>query len=51
MKILRVLVVDDSPHNRRTLADLLRTYAGVEVVGTAIDGEQALRMAAELNPT
>jgi two-component system chemotaxis response regulator CheB len=50
MKKLRVLVVDDSALNRRTLGDILRATDGVEVVGTAVDGEQALRMAAELDP-
>jgi two-component system chemotaxis response regulator CheB len=50
MKTLRVLVVDDSAHNRRSLADLLRNIASVDVIGTAADGEQALRMASELSP-
>ncbi len=50
MRSLRVLVVDDSALNRRTLGDLLRATAGVEVVGTAVDGEQALRLSAELEP-
>jgi two-component system chemotaxis response regulator CheB len=50
MRDLRVLVVDDSALNRRTLGELLRSSAGVHVVGTAGDGEQALRMASQLNP-
>jgi two-component system chemotaxis response regulator CheB len=50
MKTLRVLVVDDSALNRRMLAEVLRGYEGVEVAGSAADGEQALRMADELRP-
>ena len=47
---LRVLVVDDSAYNRRTISELLRSVPGVEVVGKASDGDEALRMAAELSP-
>ena len=50
MRSLRVLVVDDSALNRRTLSELLRSYPGVEVAGSAADGEQALRLAEELKP-
>ncbi len=47
---LRVLVVDDSAYNRRTIAELLSSLEDVEVVGKASDGDEALRMAAELSP-
>lgn len=47
---LRVLVVDDSAYNRRTIAELLETLPDVEVVGKAADGDEALRMAAQLTP-
>jgi two-component system chemotaxis response regulator CheB len=50
MRPLRVLVVDDSAVNRRTLADLLGQIPGVSVVGAAQDGDEALRSAATLNP-
>lgn len=50
MKNLRVLVVDDSAFNRRTLGELLDAIPGVEVVGKAGDGEEALRCVAELVP-
>ena len=49
MARLRVLIVDDSAMNRRTLTDLLEE-AGVEVVGVASDGDEALRLAASLAP-
>ncbi len=46
----RVLVVDDSPANRRTISELLESEAGVTVVGRASDGEEGLKRAAELRP-
>jgi len=50
MRPLRVLIVDDSAVNRRTLTDLLSQMAGVTVVGAAQDGDEALRSAATLAP-
>jgi two-component system chemotaxis response regulator CheB len=50
MRPLKVLVVDDSAVNRRTLADLLGQMAGVTVVGVAQDGDEALRYAASFAP-
>jgi two-component system chemotaxis response regulator CheB len=50
MRPLRVLIVDDSAINRRTLADLLGQIPGVSVVGAAQDGDEALRSSALLNP-
>ncbi len=47
---IRLLVVDDSAYNRRNIADVFATYAEVEVVGKAADGEEALRLAALLKP-
>jgi two-component system, chemotaxis family, protein-glutamate methylesterase/glutaminase len=46
---LRVLVVDDSETNRRTLRDLLQGTP-YEVVGDAADGEEALKKALDLRP-
>ena len=43
---LRVLVVDDSAFNRRTISDLLTSIPGIEVIGKAGDGEEALLLAA-----
>jgi two-component system chemotaxis response regulator CheB len=40
-----VLVADDSAFNRRTIADILQHLPGVEIVGKAVDGEQALQLA------
>ena len=50
MRPLRVLIVDDSAVNRRTLTELLSQMAGVTVVGAAQDGDEALRSAATLAP-
>ncbi|NOY92287.1 MAG: chemotaxis-specific protein-glutamate methyltransferase CheB [Deltaproteobacteria bacterium] len=50
MKTMRILVVDDSAFNRRTLAELLERIPDVEVVGRATDGDEALRLVHELSP-
>lgn len=47
---LRVMVVDDSALNRRAIGDVLGALEGVEVVGKAADGDEALRLAASLLP-
>jgi DNA-binding NarL/FixJ family response regulator len=48
--MIRVVAADDQRVVRDGLAMLLGLLPGVEVVGTAVDGEQALAMAAELRP-
>jgi len=50
MAVIRVLIVDDHPVVRRGLIALLSSLAGVEVVGEAGDGEQAVREAQILAP-
>ena len=47
---LRVLVCDDHPVYRDGLAMLLSSLDGLEVVGTASDGVEAVRLAGELQP-
>jgi two-component system chemotaxis response regulator CheB len=47
---LRVLVVDDSAYNRQTIAAILAEDPGVEVIGRAVNGKEALQMAFELRP-
>ena len=47
---LRVVVVDDHPLYREGLVTAMSAMAGVDVVGEAGDGEQALAVAAELVP-
>ena len=47
---IRVLIADDQRVVREGLASLLRLLPGVEVVGTAADGNEALAMAIQLQP-
>ena len=47
--MVRVLVVDDTDHLRRFVADML-TLDGFDVVGTAADGESAVELARDLEP-
>jgi DNA-binding NarL/FixJ family response regulator len=47
---MRVLIVDDEPPARARLQRLLETAADIEVVGTAQDGEDALRQVAACAP-
>jgi DNA-binding NarL/FixJ family response regulator len=46
----RVLVVDDHPLFREGLTGLLATVEDIEVVGTAANGDEAVRRCAELGP-
>jgi two-component system, chemotaxis family, protein-glutamate methylesterase/glutaminase len=47
---LRVLVVDDSVFNRRSIGEILAQSPEIEVVGKAADGEEALRLVSALKP-
>lgn len=47
---IRILMVDDQSLLRRGLAGLLNRNPDMEVVGEAENGEQALKMVAELDP-
>jgi two-component system chemotaxis response regulator CheB len=49
-EIVRVLVVDDSAYVRKVVTQMLGRSPFIEVVGTARDGEEALEMAAQLDP-
>lgn len=50
MRIVRVLVIDDSAYSRRTIIKLLEELSGVEVVGYAANGEEGLRKVIDLRP-
>jgi DNA-binding NarL/FixJ family response regulator len=47
---IRVLIVDDQALIREGLETLLGLSSGIEVVGTASDGEEAVRLVAERQP-
>lgn len=47
---IKVLIVDDSAFNRRSIAQALAGTPEVKVVGTAADGEEALRLVGALKP-
>jgi DNA-binding NarL/FixJ family response regulator len=48
--VIRVLLADDQRIVREGLATLLGLLDGVEVIGTAADGDEAVQLAAELRP-
>ena len=48
---IRVLVVDDHTMVRQGLRSVLESYPDVEVVGEAVDGEEAVAFAARLQPS
>lgn len=47
---IRILIVDDSEDVRHALKGLLSLAEDMEVVGLAIDGQEGLKKAAELEP-
>ncbi|MEU5024186.1 response regulator transcription factor [Streptomyces milbemycinicus] len=49
-RVVRVLVVDDQIMVREGIVLLLGLLPGIEVVGSAGDGEEALRLVAEVSP-
>jgi two-component system response regulator AlgR len=50
MKPLRLLLVDDEPLATRLLRVVIDRIGGAEIVGTADDGQQALRLIDQLRP-
>jgi|SRR3990170_253266 len=49
-KPLKVLIIDDSAFNRRTLTKLFESIEGVDVVGIACDGNEGLKQVMKLAP-
>jgi DNA-binding NarL/FixJ family response regulator len=47
---VRVLIADDQPRARHSLRSLLATWPEIEVVGEAVDGEEAVRLAEACRP-
>lgn len=50
LETVKVLVIDDSAYNRRTLVELLESAPDIQVLGRAADGEEGLRKVVELRP-
>ena len=50
MKKVRVVVIDDSAYNRRTISKMLEGVPEVEVVGYATNGEEGIRRIIDLSP-
>jgi two-component system chemotaxis response regulator CheB len=48
--VIRVLVVDDSAYVRKVVTQMLGRSPFIDVIGVARDGEEALELAAELQP-
>jgi DNA-binding NarL/FixJ family response regulator len=49
-KITRLVIADDSPHARHGQRALLETQPGIEVVGEATDGKEAVRLVEKIQP-
>ena len=49
-RMIRVLVVDDEPLFTEMLQALLEVEEGIEIVGKAQDGRQAVELASDLDP-
>ena len=50
MRQIKVLVVDDHHDFRRVVTDFLSQVPNVDIVGEAIDGEEAIKKAETLSP-
>ncbi len=50
MRKIRVVVIDDSAYNRRTITKMLENVESVQVVGYAADGEEGIRKIIDLKP-
>ncbi len=48
--MIKILLVDDHPYIRRLLREMLETYDDLTIVGEAVNGEEAVLLAAKLKP-
>lgn len=46
-----ILLVDDHPHVRKLLREIIETYNNLSIVGEAVNGEEAVLLASKLKPT
>lgn len=47
---IEILLVDDHPHVRKLLREIVETYDDLKIVGEATNGEEAVFLAAKLKP-
>jgi two-component system chemotaxis response regulator CheB len=47
---IRVVVIDDSAYNRQTIATMLESDPGIQVVGRAADGDDGLKLVLRIQP-
>jgi len=47
---IEILLVDDHPYVRRLLREMIETYDDLRIVGEAVNGEEAVLLAAKLKP-
>jgi len=50
VKKKKVLIIDDSAFMRRVISDIINSDERLEVIGTAVNGKDGLKMVNELNP-
>jgi DNA-binding NarL/FixJ family response regulator len=50
MEKIKILIVDDQKNVRQSLATILALVDDFKIAGEAADGEEAIRLAAELHP-
>src|SRR5438309_2665179 len=48
--MIRALVVDDSAYNRVTIARMLQSAPDIDVIGTAVNGEDAIKQVLKHQP-
>jgi DNA-binding NarL/FixJ family response regulator len=48
---IEILLVDDHPHVRKLLREMIETYKDLRIVGEAANGEEAVLLAAKLKPS
>lgn len=47
---IQILLVDDHPHIRQLLRETIQSYDDLSIVGEAVNGEEAVLLAAKLKP-
>ena len=47
---IEILLVDDHPQVRKLLREMIETYDDLRIVGEAVNGEEAVLLAAKLKP-